>query len=259
MEKTASTDTGELALIFSNFLLQTQGVIGFRGDVLFLIENGKQQLISRANEQFRLLKKTTDAGKLPDNLEKTLGEAFNATVLMKSPDAVIGQSKCRIDAASMVFVHSLLDATIYSLCCVSYDSNPNDWLGFIKDRQLKIEDVLAKGQDAATKTISRNYIASLERESMLKKSDKLHAVCKPPSNVNYAYNYTFSRETLEKFDNLRNAIVHKLQFGAGIPDVEQMLDFGIKTGVYLSRMISEKYGLSLKITKEQYKQIFPAG
>jgi hypothetical protein len=64
---------------------------------------------------------------------------------------------------------------------------------------------------------------------------------------------------MEKFDNLRHDIVHKLQFGAGIPNVEQMLDFGIKTGVYFSRMVAEKYGLSLEITKEQYKQIFPAG
>jgi len=226
---------------------------------LFLIENGKQQLISRASEQFRQLKETTDAGKMPENLEKTLSEAFSAALLMKSPDHVIEQSKCRIDAASIVFVHSLLDATLYSLCCVSYGSNPDDWLIFIKDRQLKVEDVLAKGQNAATEAISRNYVANLERESMVKKSDKLHAVCKPPASVNYAYNYTFSRETLEKFDNLRHDIVHKLQFGAGIPNVEQMLDFGIKTGVYFSRMVAEKYGLSLEITKEQYKQIFPAG
>jgi hypothetical protein len=257
MEKVTPThnnSNGELALVFSNFLLQTQGIIGFRKDALFLVENGKQQLTSRAYEQIQQFIKTTESEK-PNPSEKTLSDILSATLLMSSPDAVIRQSKRRIDAASIVFVHSLLDATLYSLCCVSYDSDPNAWLNFVKDRQLKIGDVLAKGQDAATKVISRDYVASLERESLIKKSDKLHAICQPPANANYASNYKFSRDTLERFDKLRHDIVHKLQFSTEIPGADGMLDFGIKTGVYFSLMVGEEYDLKTDVTKEQKQQL----
>lgn len=259
MEKAAPTDSsssGELALVFSNFLLQAQSIVGFRGEVLFLVENGKEQLVTRAKTQFFQLKETVDSGKIPTELEKALSDGFNAAWLMNHPDAVIGQSQRRIDAASVVFMHSLLDATLYSLCCVSYDTNPNDWLSFLKERQLKIGDVVANGQDAAMKAVSRDYVSSLERESLIKKSDKLHAICKPSPNVKYASSYTFSRDKLENFDKLRHDIVHGLQFGSKIPDVEDVLNFGLKTGVYFSRMIVEKYKLGLEITKEQYQQIF---
>ena len=258
-EATNCSSNGDIAIVFSNFLLQSQSIVGFRGDVLFLSENGKEQLVSRAKAQFYQVKEAVDGGKIPADLEKTLSNAFNAALLMKNPDAIIEQSQKRIDAASVVFMHSLLDATLFSLCLISHDVNPNDWLGFVKERQLKIGDVLANGQDAAMKIVSRDYVSSLERESVIKKSDKLHAICKPPTDANYASNYAFSRDALESFDKLRHDIVHGLKFGAEIPKVEEKLDFALKTGVYFSRMVGEKYKLGLEISKEQYHRIFPLG
>jgi hypothetical protein len=254
MELINNISNGELALIFSNYLLQTQSINGFRNDALFLLENGKRQLTSRGYEQFQqFIKSYKSEDSKPS--EKALNDILSTALLMNNPDAVIRQSKRRIDATSIVFVHSLLDATLYSLCCVSYDSNPNAWLNFVKDRQLKVGDVLAQGQDAVTKVISQDYVKSLERESLIKKSDKLHAICQPPANVNHASNYKFSKEKLEGFDQLRHDIVHKLQFNVEIPDAEGMLDFGIKTGIYFSLMVGEKFNLKIDLTNEQRQKI----
>jgi len=254
MELINNSSNGELAVIFSNYLLQTQGINGFRNDALFLLENGKRQLTSRGYEQFQqFIKNYKSEDSRPS--EKALSDMLSTALLMSNPDNVIRQSKRRIDATSIVFVHSLLDAALYSLCCISYDSNPNTWLNFVKDRQLKIGDVLAQGQDAATKVISEDYVKSLERESLIKKSDKLHAICQPPANANYISNYKFSKEKLERFDQLRHDIVHKLQFNIEIPDAEGMLDFGIKTGIYFSLMVGEKFNLKIDLTNEQRQKI----
>ena len=249
----------EFAEVFNNFLLQTNKIIAFRNDALFLIGNGKEQLISKAKQTIQTIKDFTNTAEAKINVtpevEKMASESLDAFQLVKNPDAAIRHSKRRIDAATVIFIHSLLDATIYSLCKISHAIKPNDWLSFVKDRSLKIADVLTDGQDKAIQAITEKFLVSLEREPIVKRSDILHAICKPASNSNYASHFKCSRSALEAFDNLRHDIVHGQQSGKEIFPVEQELNFGLKAGVYFSSMVRHTYGLEQEISEQQYEQL----
>jgi hypothetical protein len=262
MNKAASTmgnANGEFAIVFNNFLLQTNKIIAFRNDVLFLVENGKAQLVQRANEKIRTIKELSNSEKaviqVTPAVEKIVSDALDAFNLVKNPDNAIRQSRRRIDAASVVFIHSLLDATLYSLCDISFALNPDDWLPFVKERKIKVGDLLADGKTEAVQAVTKDFLVSLERESLIKKSDVLHVICKPPAHANFASNFTFSKDALETFDKLRHDIVHGLQFGSEIFTIKRELNFGLKAGVYFSSMVRYKYGLEKEISEQQYEQL----
>ncbi len=257
-----STDVNlnaEFAVVFNNFLLQTNKIITFRNDVLFLIENGKDQLLSKANQKIRIIKDFSKSAKTPikvtPEVEKMVGESLDAFQFVKNPDISIRHSKRRIDAATIVFIHSLLDATIYSLCKISHSLNSNDWTPFIKDRKIEIETVLANTKDKVIQAATEKFLISLERESIVKRSDILHAICKPTPQTKHANNFVFSKASLEAFDNLWHDIVHGQQSGREIFTIDQELNFGLKAGVYFSSMVRHKYGLEKEISEQQYEQL----
>lgn len=126
---------------------------------------------------------------------------------------------------------------------------------FIKERKIKIGDVLADGKDRVINNVAEEFISSLERESILKRSDILHAICKPASGAQYASNFNFSRSELELFDNLRHDIVHGEQAGREIFTIDKELNFALKAGVYFSSMVRHKYGLEKDISEKQYEQL----
>jgi hypothetical protein len=249
----------EFAVVFNNFLLQTNKVIAFRNDALFLIENGKEQLLSKAKQKIQAVKDFSNSGKttieVTPEVEKIFGESLDAFQFVKYPHISIRHSKRRIDAAAIVFIHSLLDATIYSLCKISHSLNPNDWMPFIKDRKIEIGTVLAETKDNVIQAATEKFLVGLERESIVKRSDILHAICKPASQARYANNFTFSKSALETFDNLRHDIVHGQQSVREIFTIDQELNFGLKAGVYFSSMIRHKYGLEKEISEQQYEQL----
>ena len=250
----------EFAVVFNNFLLQTNKIIAFRNDVLFLIENGKEQLISKAKQTIQAVKDFTNTAeatiKVTPQFEKMLGESLEAFYLVQNPDSAIRHSRRRIDAAAIVFVHSLLDETIYSLCKISYLIGPNDWLQFIKGRKIKFEDILDKGSEQIVQDICGNFvITEVERKSIIERSDMLHAICSPVSTINYVSNFVFSKSALESFNKLRRDIVHGQQAGREIFNIEQDLQFGLKAGLYFCSMVRDKYGLQKEISEQQYKQL----
>ena len=249
----------EFALVFNNFLLQTNKVITFRNDVLFLIDNGKDRLLARADEKIQTLKNLTKTTEqkitVTPELEKIVSESLDAFQLVKNPDATIRHTKRRIDAAAIVFVHSLLDATVYSLCKISCLVSQKDWLPFIKERKIRIEDIMLQGADKFIQQAVEDYIINLERKSITERSDLLHSICKPKSKTKYPSNFNFSREDLESFDKLRHEIVHGEQAGREILNIENNLYFGLKAGVYFASIVRHKYGLQKEISEQQYEQL----
>jgi len=126
---------------------------------------------------------------------------------------------------------------------------------FIKDRKIEIGTVLAETKDNVIQAATEKFLVGLERESIVKRSDILHAICKPASQARYANNFTFSKSALETFDNLRHDIVHGQQSVREIFTIDQELNFGLKAGVYFSSMIRHKYGLEKEISEQQYEQL----
>jgi len=85
------------------------------------------------------------------------------------------------------------------------------------------------------------HIKTLGRESLLKRSDILHAVSRP-TDASLSKNI-FSREQLENGDRLRHEIVHKLAFHKEIKNVGDVLTSIQKMGVYFVILVGTTHSV----------------
>jgi hypothetical protein len=163
-----------------------------------------------------------------------LGSALTSNQL-----SVFGLS---VDAASLVFMHSALDAAIQDLCRVCALVAPSDWEQFLGERKVALSDL--KSSDYMTIFHQRltQYLADLERESLLKKVDRIFQLCQPPQGFARA-GYSFDRNRLDKLDRDRHAIIHG--DGAVRTEVEQALEYLLNTGLFLFEMVNRRYGVKM--------------
>jgi hypothetical protein len=178
-------------------------------------------------------------------LEQKLGSTITDTLQEGMTEGSLKKAARSVDAAAIVFSHSLLDATLYTFCSICYRARPADWFAFASERKIKVGDLLSKSALDLMMEKAKLCLEELERESLSSKSNKLHAICKPPTKAAYIENYHFSSAELEKFDATRIGIVHGMQFKRPLQDVQATLDFALKTGLYFAVMVARKYQLQM--------------
>jgi hypothetical protein len=160
-------------------------------------------------------------------------------------DKSLASASSLVSAASLVFAHGVFDATLFDYCRVSALSVWTDWLELVKNRKVSIGEV-----EQATKyrTLLRSvddYLAQLERESILKKADILHQVIKPGNYQTTVREYAYSRDRLQLIDRARHDAVHRLQFREGFAEIDHTIDYLRKTVVYFMGLIHRRYGLKI--------------
>jgi len=69
----------------------------------------------------------------------------------------------------------------------------------------------------------------------------MHCICKPDKSA-ILRDYRFDRERIQRIDGLRHRIVHET-FGSPIENVRDDLEYMERTQVYLSALITHRYGL----------------
>ena len=85
-----------------------------------------------------------------------------------------------VDAASFVFMHSLLDALTFDLCRISALKDPDRWADLVKTRRISVEQIrLAATYDGVLRDVLEVYLGQLEREALLKKIDLIFRACAP--------------------------------------------------------------------------------
>src|SRR5262249_5409830 len=114
-------------------------------------------------------------------------------------DATMSQAAASVDAASLIFMHSILDGVALDYCRVTAMLAPERWADLVKDRQIKLEEVKGATYDQLLRTALGQYFERLERESLLRKVEMLYRACDPPKAAPSAVKgYTFDRERLER-------------------------------------------------------------
>jgi hypothetical protein len=84
-----------------------------------------------------------------------------------------------LDAASLIFSHSLLDTAALDWCRVCALACPDDFMRYIGNRKYTLAELQAASfAELREKAIGRR-LETLERESLLKKLDILFALCHP--------------------------------------------------------------------------------
>ena len=152
-----------------------------------------------------------------------------------------------VDGASIVFAHSALDAAASELCWVTALSSPVNWEPFVSARKVTLGDVKALGFDQLLAHKLEEHLCALERESLLKRVDRLFTLCPPAVGFEGIRGFRFDRARLERLDGLRQAIVHRdveaSEFATAEPDVE----FLFQSGLHLWAIVNAKYGVQVDV------------
>jgi len=147
-----------------------------------------------------------------------------------------------VEGASLIYAHSLIDAVAYDLCIVSSISSPSSWRMYIDQKKVNYRDVLSKSAQEIEMEMVSSYVATMERESLIKKIETLHAICKPPKNFSPVDEYTYNAVRLNGLDDRRHDIVHgilPLNTSVSVSEIEFMQ----KTSLYLAAMVSNAFGV----------------
>lgn len=146
-----------------------------------------------------------------------------------------------IDAASLIVAHSVVDSVAFECCRASAVADPTDWESLVEGRKISMGEL--KGQSYASLLLAKvdDFVASFERESLLKKVDRLFAICKPLTTNTRIYSY--SRERLETLDNLRHSVVHRSSSSPGLQSINDDVSFLRETSIFLLTMVTRRYHL----------------
>ena len=153
--------------------------------------------------------------------------------------------KASVDAASLIFAHSIIDnaALNYCRCCAL--ANHNDWDKFVEKKKISLEELKKLSIDEIFSKKVYEYIDSLDRESLLLKADRLFQICQPPSGFTPLHNYAYDRERLVQLDEMRHEIAHKSSSVPMLPAGDEDILFLQQTANFFMALVNSKYKLKI--------------
>jgi hypothetical protein len=190
---------------------------------------------------------------LSGQLEKLIVGIRDAADLKKTADFLqdrlteqtLRNATYSVDAASLVFAHTVLEDGVDSFVEITSQVAPDFWRARVKGRQVTLESVLEQGPDSCLHSLISKEIGGICRnESLLKKTDLLHAICRPPGEPDHP-EYKFDAEKLEQIDKIRRDIIHGDFLGSEIADIDGKLAFLRNTWMYFFVMMHKSFGLRI--------------
>jgi hypothetical protein len=148
------------------------------------------------------------------------------------------------EASCIVLAHSMLDAAVLDYCRVSAMMNAEDWRPCVDDDKFTLRQLRETDTDGLLAEAVEKFMKKLNNKSLLSKIEALQKVCQPGS-AEIRKNYKFDGERIRRIDDLRIAIVHKEAFGPRIPTLADDLGYLWETNLYLSGLVTHRYGLQL--------------
>lgn len=153
--------------------------------------------------------------------------------------------KASVDAASLIFAHSILDNAVWNYCkCCALVSHI-DWQKFVTGKKFTLDEILQESKDELLARKVNEYVESLDRESIIAKAQKLFEICQPPAGFSPLHNYNYDNERLKLLDDLRHEIIHKSTSVPVLPSGDDDIRFLQNTANYYMAVVNEKYKLKL--------------
>ena len=150
-----------------------------------------------------------------------------------------------IDAASLIFAHSILDGVALEYCRTTALASPSSWEGFVSLKQIKLQDIRGSTYDNILRMKIDAHLQALERESLKAKIDRLFAVCHPPAGFAPIDGYGFDGDRLDTLDSNRHEIVHGQGQTNPLPGGDDDIWFLMQTSNYLMLMVNLRYDLKI--------------
>lgn len=153
----------------------------------------------------------------------------------------VSMFKAAVDAASLVFAHSIVDSAALDFLRVTAAHNHLDWVPFIEQKKIPISALGGCTYDDIVRDTVAQYIDSLDRQSLMTKVDRLFQICRPEPNFEPMSDYKFDRDRLVKLDRLRHDIVHGSGPVTTLEDGDNDVWFLQKTAFYFMGLVNMRY------------------
>lgn len=168
-------------------------------------------------------------------------EKFLSTTVGGSVDSAVNF----LDAATILFAHSMMDGAAFDYCKVTALHAPADWESDVLNKQVPLSVVRDEPYEKIRQLKIEAALEDLEMESLRDKIDRLHARCKPEKGWSPMDGYHFDSSRIERIDRLRQDIVHGEALGKPIDAVEDELDYINRTCMYFFGLVNHHYGLKI--------------
>ena len=150
-----------------------------------------------------------------------------------------------VDAASLVFAHSILDDAALQFCRVTSIVSPSSWEPFVVNKTVRLEEVRNENYQSLLTAKIEDSLKKLERESILTKFDKVFQICRPQADFKPIKGFSFDRSRLADLDRLRNAIIHETGPVQRLPKGDDDLHFMKMCSVYLMTLVNHCFGVKM--------------
>ncbi|MCH7760808.1 hypothetical protein IIA15_05320 [candidate division TA06 bacterium] len=109
-----------------------------------------------------------------------------------------------VDAASLLFSHSSLDGTSIDLCRVCALIAPQDWEPFLQEQKATLPEIKVTHYDTILKQKIEKHLKSLDRDSLLKKIQRLYQICQPPRDFKPKRDYKYDEGKIKQLDRVHH-------------------------------------------------------
>lgn len=152
-----------------------------------------------------------------------------------------------INAACLVFWHSVLDAATTDLLRVIAMAAPDSWDSELANKEISFERATTQSVEDLRKQLLDELIGKLKRNSLPKRVHQIYARCSPESNWSNLRDYSYDSRELERIDKLRHGIVHR----DGLHEAAQLdpsdTDYLRSTTLHLIYLVAYHFHLQVEI------------
>jgi hypothetical protein len=174
-----------------------------------------------------------------------------ATLAETSAKAMLGTTYAQVDAATLIFYHSILDGVAFDCLRVTALQAPRDWEEDLANAQVGLLEARDQAYDKLLRARIDKRLETLERESLLTKVGRLFARCKPEPDWSPMHGYAYDKARIKQFDDQRHEIVHGAAVGKPLtlfPVTDESLFYLLRTGIFFVGLINMRYGLQIDPT-----------
>jgi hypothetical protein len=150
-----------------------------------------------------------------------------------------------LNAATILFAHSMVDGTAFDYCRVTALHAPQDWEPDILNKQVPLSAVREATFEKIRGAKLEEVLEDLEMKSLREKVDRLHARCRPARGWSPMNGYAFDLERIVKIDRLRQDIVHGEALGQRIANTDEEFDYMNRTCWYFMGLVNFRYNLKI--------------
>lgn len=159
-----------------------------------------------------------------------------------------------LDAASLVFAHSILDDLTIQYCQISITAAPEDWQNEVADTKLSLAEFRSKPTEETIRDLPNSYMNSVRRLSLPKRVELLCQKCKPRKLQIAAFTvgekpFRLDMDRLRVLDKRRHTVVHELNLWEMQDSTDDDLEYMKTVGKYLSVMVGLRYNLRVDVSR----------